>query len=160
MYENLRKVENQLIVDPLTEVYNRFYLENELEKLFNYYSQKAIAILDIDFFKKINDTYGHQIGDKVLKDFAKTIKYVVRKSDAVIRYGGEEFIIFMPNTTKHEAMAVVYKIRKTIKECCGVNYTFSCGIADEGETLAEMIKLADNRLYKAKENGRDLIVIK
>ncbi len=160
MYEHLRKIENQIIIEPLTKVYNRFYLENELEKLFKYYSQKSVAMLDIDFFKKVNDTYGHQTGDEVLKNFANTIKSVVRKSDIIIRYGGEEFLIFMPNTTKYEAMVVVYKIKKTLKVCCGVvNYTFSAGIADEGDTLVEMIKLADKRLYIAKEK-RNLIIVK
>jgi len=159
LYENYKKIQEKLIIDPLTEVYNRFYLENVLEKVFNNYEKKSIAMLDIDYFKNLNDTYGHQFGDEVLKYFAKTIKNNVRKSDIVVRYGGEEFLIFMPNTTKKEAFIVLLKIVKDLQPYKDIKFTFSAGIADEGETLAEMIKKADSRLYEAKESGRNKIVI-
>jgi len=157
VYDNMRKIENQLKKDPLTGAYNRFYLEHILENAFNIYETKSIAMLDIDFFKKINDTYGHQIGDEILKHFVNTIKNSVRKSDVLVRYGGEEFLIFMPNTSKKEAAIVIYKIKKALKPYKDIKYTFSAGIADEGESLAEMIKIADERLYKSKEDGRDKI---
>ena len=157
VYDNMRKIENQLKKDPLTGAYNRFYLEHILENAFNVYETKSIAMLDIDFFKKINDTYGHQIGDEILKHFVNTIKNSVRKSDVLVRYGGEEFLIFMPNTSKKEAAIVIYKIKKALKPYKDIKYTFSAGIADEGESLAEMIKIADERLYKSKEDGRDKI---
>ena len=156
LYDSFKKIHSQLQIDALTGVYNRFYLENVLENVFNIYEKKSVAMLDIDHFKKINDTYGHQFGDKILKDFASKIKSVIRKSDVVVRYGGEEFLIFMPNTTKEEAMIVFLKIKNALKKS-EFKYTFSAGIADEGETLAEMIKIADKKLYKAKET-RDTIV--
>jgi diguanylate cyclase (GGDEF)-like protein len=159
LYDSFKKINSQLQKDPLTGVYNRFFLENVLENMFNMYEKKSIAMLDIDFFKKINDTYGHQHGDKVLKDFANNIKGVVRKSDIVVRYGGEEFLIFMPNTSKEEGFIALLKIKEAIKKS-EFNYTFSGGIADEGETLAEMIKIADNRLYNAKKEGRNKIIFK
>jgi diguanylate cyclase (GGDEF)-like protein len=159
LYDSFKKINSQLQKDPLTCVYNRFFLENVLENMFNMYEKKSIAMLDIDFFKKINDTYGHQHGDKVLKDFANNIIGVVRKSDIVVRYGGEEFLIFMPNTSKEEGFIALLKIREAVKKS-EFNYTFSGGIADEGETLAEMIKIADNRLYKAKKEGRNKIIFK
>ncbi|WP_457560715.1 GGDEF domain-containing protein [Caminibacter sp.] len=116
-------------------------------------------MLEIDFFKKLNDTYGHKFGDEILKYFASVIKENVRKSDIVVRYGGEEFLIFMPNTSKKEAFIALLKIVKAIEPYKNVKITFSAGVADECETLAEMIKIADNRLYKAKEEGRHRIVI-
>ena len=162
IYERMKTFELKAKLDGLTGVFNRSYLENELDRIFSIYSKKSIAMLDIDFFKKINDTYGHQIGDEILKHFANTIKSHIRKTDIIIRYGGEEFLIFMPNTTKQEAYIVLHKIKNILakEDVNGIKYTFSAGIADEGETLAEMIKLADKRLYKAKKEGRNKIIIK
>jgi diguanylate cyclase (GGDEF)-like protein len=156
--DNIKKVKKQLQIDPLTGAYNRMFLEGNLENIFSINERKTIAMVDIDHFKKINDTYGHQIGDKILIHFVDTIKNTIRKSDFVIRYGGEEFMIYMPDTTKEEAMIVMYKIRKNIKPCDDIRYSFSAGIADEGDTLAEMVKLADKRLYKAKNGGRNKII--
>jgi len=160
LYDYINQYKQKSEIDPLTKTYNRSILENKIDSLFHFYEKKAIAMLDIDFFKKINDAYGHQVGDKILKYFAFHIKNTIRKNDFVIRYGGEEFLIFMPNTSKQEAYVVVYKIKNTLKSVDNINFTFSCGIADEGNTLAEMIKIADERLYKAKKEGRDKIVIK
>ncbi|NPA12242.1 MAG: diguanylate cyclase [Epsilonproteobacteria bacterium] len=160
IYDNMRTFKTKAQLDPLTGAYNRVFLENTIENLFNIHSKKSVAMMDIDHFKKINDTYGHQTGDEVLKHFVQIIKKSIRKSDYLVRYGGEEFLIFMPNTNKLEAFVVVEKIRNHLTPCGQVKYTFSCGIADEGDTLAEMIKIADERLYKAKREGRDRIVIK
>ncbi len=159
IYDNIKKIEKQTLTDPLTGAYNRLFLEEKLESMFAVYENKAVVMLDIDHFKKINDTYGHQMGDLILKDFVKTIKNSIRKTDITVRYGGEEFLIFMPNTSKEEAKIVTYKIKKNISPVKDVSYTFSAGIADEGETLAEMIKIADERLYKAKKEGRNRFTI-
>ncbi|ACM93712.1 diguanylate cyclase [Nautilia profundicola AmH] len=156
--ENIKKVKRQLQIDPLTGAYNRMFLEGSLENIFNINEKKSIVMIDIDHFKKINDTYGHQIGDEILIHFVNTIKNTIRKSDLLIRYGGEEFMLYMPDTTKEEAMIVMYKIRKNLRPCNGIKYSFSAGIADEGETLAEMVKIADRRLYKAKYEGRNKII--
>ena len=160
IFESFKKIKKEVQIDPMTTAYNRYFFEHRLEHLFETYETKTIAMLDIDHFKKVNDTYGHQTGDKVLIHFVKSIKNIIRKTDIVVRYGGEEFLIFMPNTTKQEAVIVLTKIKKSLTHCENINYTFSSGIADEGETLAEMIKIADERLYKAKENGRNQIVYK
>ena len=159
LYDNYKNIQYQLLKDTLTGVYNRFYLENVLEKLFYNYEQKSIAMLDIDFFKKLNDTYGHQFGDEVLKYFTEVVKNTIRKSDIIVRYGGEEFLLFMPNTSKKEAFIVMLKIMKNLLPYKNIKITFSAGIAEEGESLAEMIKIADKRLYRAKEEGRNKIVI-
>jgi len=160
IYEHLRSIKGKLQHDALTNAFNRLFLESTIDNLFNVYDKKSIVMLDIDHFKKINDTYGHQVGDKVLKHFVATVKNSVRKSDYVVRYGGEEFLIFMPNTTKLEAALVTEKIRKSLQPCENIKYTFSAGIADEGETLPEMIRIADERLYEAKNSGRNRVVVK
>jgi diguanylate cyclase (GGDEF)-like protein len=158
--DNLNKFKKQLQVDPLTKAYNRLFLEGNLENIFNINDSKTITMLDIDHFKNINDTYGHQVGDEILIHFVNTIKDTVRKSDFIIRYGGEEFLIYMPNTLKEEALSVLYKIKNNLKPFKDIAYTFSAGISDEGETLAEMVKIADKRLYKAKNAGRNKIIFK
>jgi len=162
MYDYLFEYKHLSVEDSLTGVYNRTYLEYNFEKIYNVFAVKSIAMLDIDFFKKVNDTYGHQTGDEVLKYFANLIKNTLRKDDIVIRYGGEEFLIFMPNSSKEEANIILTKIKVLLKKANNkpLDFTFSAGVADEGDTLAEMIKKADERLYKAKESGRDKIVIK
>ncbi len=160
IYDYLINYKEERTIDGLTKVYNRFFLENNFERTFKFYEQKAVAMLDIDFFKKINDTYGHQTGDKILAYFAEHIKNNLRKDDLVIRYGGEEFLIFMPNTTKEEAYIILHKIKNSIKDVEGIKFTFSAGVANEGETVAEVIKKADERLYEAKKTGRDKIVYK
>ena len=156
---NIKNIKNQIFIDPLTKIYNRLFLEKKLENIFHIYETKAIAMLDIDFFKKINDTYGHQIGDEILRHFANIIKSSIRKSDYIIRYGGEEFLLFLPDVIKEEAKLVLYKIKKNLKPYKNINFTFSAGIASEGDELAEMIKIADEKLYQAKREGRNKIVI-
>ena len=157
---DLKKAVKNSQIDRLTGVFNRNFLETDFENIFNSFDNKSIAMLDIDYFKQINDTYGHQRGDEVLKHFAKKITSSIRKSDIVIRYGGEEFLIFMPNTAKQEAHIALQKIKNTLTPCGDIEFTFSAGIADEGETLAEMVKIADKRLYKAKNEGRNKIIVK
>jgi len=161
IYDYLIEYKTATFIDGLTKAYNRAYLERNLDKLCKAYSTKSIAMLDIDFFKKINDTYGHQMGDEVLKYFANLIKNTLRKNDILIRYGGEEFLIFMPNTAKNEAYIVLTKLKNILKNDKNkpLDFTFSGGISDGGETLSEMINIADERLYKAKETGRDRIVV-
>ena len=160
LYDFINQYKQKSEIDSLTKAHNRNILESKIDSLFHIYDKKTIAMLDIDYFKKINDTYGHQIGDEVLKYFAKHIKENIRKNDFLVRYGGEEFLIFMPNTTKEEAYVVLHKIKNTLKSVDGIKFTFSSGIADEGDTLAEMIKIADERLYTAKKEGRNKIVFK
>ena len=160
LYDFINQYKQKSEIDSLTKAHNRNILESKIDSLFHIYDKKTIAMLDIDYFKKINDTYGHQVGDEVLKYFAKHIKENIRKNDFLVRYGGEEFLIFMPNTTKEEAYVVLHKIKNTLKSVDGIKFTFSSGIADEGDTLAEMIKIADERLYTAKKEGRNKIVFK
>ena len=121
-------------------------------------------MIDIDYFKKINDTYGHDIGDTVLIDFANILMKSVRDDDVVVRYGGEEFVIVMTATQKEVLLRKAESIRyKIIKSKFSINehITASFGVAsDNGEhNMDEVIKNADIALYQAKENGRNQVVI-
>lgn len=163
------------IRDPLTNIYNRRYIFdrlNEIKAKFERQSEHfSIAIIDIDFFKNVNDTYGHLAGDFVLQEFTKIIGKNIRPFDLLGRYGGEEFIIIMINCTKVLACKkidyLLKKIRKTkfLYNNQSINFTFSCGISDSQDydfstmSLDKLIDNADKRLYLAKAHGRNRIFI-
>ena len=157
--------------DGLTELYNHRYFQEQL-KLQTSHSKRygmplSLIIIDIDFFKKFNDTYGHQSGDAVLKQVATELKRNVRAADIVCRYGGEEMSIILPNTKYDEAVNIANKLCSIIsaKKCKLSNgresqVTISLGVSgfgDDGETPKELIESADKRLYNAKENGRNRV---
>ena len=154
--------------DGLTGLYNHRYFQeqllNTLENSKRYGNHFSLIIIDIDDFKKFNDTFGHQCGDRVLLQVAQLLKRSVRSSDIVCRYGGEEMSIILPNINKESAIYTAEKLCKTVgtKEILyndkPVNVTISLGIAtfpQEGFTAQEIIKVADERLYKAKANGKN-----
>ncbi|SMB80928.1 PAS domain S-box-containing protein/diguanylate cyclase (GGDEF) domain-containing protein [Desulfonispora thiosulfatigenes DSM 11270] len=138
------------------------HLKAEIDKVLKCPKPLAIAILDIDNFKKINDTKGHVFGDRVLKEIGNIIKQEVRDTDFVGRYGGEEFIIVYSNTYLKDAITVSERIRKSIENHYfedGYNVTTSGGVYQyQGESLEEFIKRADENLYKAKVNGKNRII--
>lgn len=157
--------------DGLTELYNHRYFQEQIrfkikqaERLNTTFS---LIIADIDFFKKFNDTYGHQAGDAVLKEVAKTLKYCVRSEDYVCRYGGEEMTIILNNTNRESAYLIAKKVCDTIASKkyqltpdLEVNVTLSLGVAsypNDGKTPSALIEYADKCLYKAKENGRNQV---
>lgn len=163
-----KKIEEQALVDPLTGQGNRnkFYLiaEYELERSHRYQNKLSLAILDIDHFKKINDNYGHTIGDSVLKGVADTITSTLRKADTSVRWGGEEFLFIMPGATVKEASEISERIRRNIETGTyhkNIKVTVSIGITEYigGDTLDFMIKRADKALYEAKNSGRNLIAL-
>lgn len=127
----------------------------------------SLIMIDIDFFKKFNDTYGHQAGDAVLRGVAHTLKKNVRSSDVVCRYGGEEMAIILKDTDYNQAYIAADKICKTIAEKpfkiaanTEKQVTISLGVStypENGETTQEMIEFADKGLYAAKENGRNQV---
>jgi len=157
--------------DPMTGLSNRRFLEEFIETLTASARRKqthaVILMLDLDHFKMINDTYGHDAGDAVLKALANTIKTSVRASDIVIRYGGEEFMVVLQDTTSAYALSVAEKIRVAV-ESMRIPYggitlqrTVSIGIADfpgDSHTFWQAVKFADVALYHAKEAGRNRIV--
>lgn len=169
MQELSRKLEEASYQDHLTEVYNRRGIHKELEnacKLFTT-EQKNFSILlcDIDHFKKINDTHGHMAGDEVLKRVALEIKTMIRKDDALARWGGEEFLILLPHSDITIAHAVGEKIRKSIENTSFsydekmIAITVSIGIAEKNKEtpINHIINQADEHMYQAKKEGRNTV---
>jgi two-component system cell cycle response regulator len=161
------------LTDSLTGLYNRRYLEAHLEKLLekNRQDRKSLAVLmvDIDNFKSVNDTYGHNVGDEILKVFAQRLKDGLRPTDLIARLGGEEFTVILPDVTKERAHMVAERLRRNIAQdpitCSApegaLNITTSIGgalIDYEPHTVAEALERADKMLYKAKEEGRNCCV--
>ena len=164
-FEDLRKLAT---TDPLTKAKNRRAFFDLSEKFFKLAKRKdlplSVMILDIDFFKKVNDTYGHLVGDEILKFLVKQVDMILRDSDILARYGGEEFIILLPDTDINGALKTAQKIRKTIemtpyKGEVEVPFKVSLGVAQLGKQkiLKDLIKNADDALYRAKEYGRNRV---
>jgi two-component system cell cycle response regulator len=168
-----KTIQEIAVTDPLTGIYNRRHfferLRNEFERAHRYKSDMAIIMADLDHFKKINDNYGHESGDRVLISTAEILKKHLRKIDVVARYGGEEFILLLPEISKVKAYNVAERIRGDLESHAyahdGVNFyvTVSMGVADTksyGVTTAEdLIRRADENLYKAKRSGRNMVVV-
>jgi diguanylate cyclase (GGDEF)-like protein len=125
----------------------------------------SIVFFDIDHFKNINDTYGHDAGDVILKSLGLLFKRYARDIDMIGRFGGEEFVAILPNTNKEGAFKFAEKIRQIVKKTkfmyknTRINVTISAGVANRNETNSsdETLKLADERLYEAKRNGRNRV---
>lgn len=157
--------------DGLTELYNHRYFQEQMQMYVShamrYETVFSLIIIDIDFFKKFNDNFGHQSGDAVLRQVAFALKKNVRSTDIVCRYGGEEMSIILPNTKYEEAVAIANKLctiiaSKKLKLSNGreSNVTISLGVAtfgDDAKTVSELIEAADKRLYNAKANGRNRV---
>jgi diguanylate cyclase (GGDEF)-like protein len=164
----LYKVEYMAITDALTGVYNRrrFHdvLTSEFERSKRYATPFSIIMLDIDHFKSINDNYGHQAGDTVLKEIADLLLKSIREIDTASRYGGEEFVLILPNTKKQDAINLAERIRNTIeknsfssiKNCVITASIGISGVPDADiDTEDKLIRCADFALYRAKRNGRN-----
>lgn len=175
IHENKTKaynLEKQANTDFLTGTYNRYklneFLKIEFEKSKRNHNIFSILILDIDYFKKINDTYGHFIGDKILIDFSQKIKKILRPYDIFSRIGGEEFIIFLPNTEHINALVLANRILNTIRnnafteDSISISYSVSIGIAffENDINFEKILVRADKALYLAKNNGRNRIELK
>lgn len=158
-------------IDGLTELYNHRYFQDTLRKQIDiarrYNQAFSLIIIDIDFFKKFNDTYGHQAGDAVLRQVAKILKNNSRATDYVCRYGGEEMTIILPNTSAEDALFNANRICKAVAETPfhltpvdKVNVTISLGVStfpDNAQTPQDLIEWADKGLYYAKEHGRNQV---
>jgi diguanylate cyclase (GGDEF)-like protein/PAS domain S-box-containing protein len=164
------KLREQAIRDPLTNLFNRRYLEETLDHEIARASREGYSIcimmIDLDHFKKVNDTYGHEAGDKVLKAIAATLAAETRRGDFACRYGGEEFVIVMPNMDNQVAYERAEKLRNTLNSLYipygiySLTITISMGIASypaNGQTREAILRAADKAMYAAKEAGRDHI---
>ncbi|MDD5067437.1 MAG: diguanylate cyclase [bacterium] len=163
IFEGIKK---RILVDELTGLFNyRYYkqrIREEISKSKRYNLSFSVIMLDIDNFKLYNDTYGHIEGNKVLISIAEELKKILRSSDVIIRFGGEEFLIIAPQTTKKEALLIGEKIRKKISNCkFKRRLSVSGGVAtylyDTKDNETTLIKLADAALYRAKYEGKDRI---
>ncbi len=148
--------------DELTSIYNKRYFDNYLESFIKSKSKGSIIFFDIDHFKNINDTYGHPIGDKILKSITKCISKRIRKSDTFARWGGEEFVIVLNNLELDMAIQKAQEFRKCIQEYQfeqNITVTISLGVTQIGEndTKNGLIKRVDSLLYKAKNSGRNCV---
>lgn len=167
---NIIEVERQSIIDPLTTVYNRrymySYLADQVKSVKGENNHLSVILFDIDFFKRLNDTYGHLTGDAVLKALANILKGACRGKDIVTRYGGEEFLLILPGANLEDAIARAEEIRDCVEKSylCndlpeGTSVTVSGGVASFGpdDTDETLVARADENLYKAKENGRNRV---
>jgi len=161
-------IREMAITDQLTGLKNRYFLDAMIEKEFQradrYKRQLSVIAFDLDHFKIVNDTWGHGVGDEVLQQTARTAQNQIRGADVLIRTGGEEFLIMLPETGIKGAYEVAEKVRKALETgvhpVAGV-CTASFGIADreEGETYSNLYRRADEALYRAKENGRNRVMM-
>jgi diguanylate cyclase (GGDEF)-like protein len=170
LQSDLNRYKNESIQDHMTGLYNRKYMDMKLAEEIDRFKRMgtpfSIVMADIDKFKSVNDTYGHQVGDQVLKHMAQLIKENIRKTDFAFRYGGEEFMMMLVNADVRNAMHVSEMIRKKLEATnfslkdCSFNVTASFGVAQfkPEDTAESAIKLADERLYTAKQTGRNKIV--
>jgi len=169
-------LEHESFTDPLTGVYNRRFMEQhlikEVSKARRYKFDLAVLLLDLDYFKRINDEYGHQAGDQLLVEIGNLVNEQLRDSDILSRYGGEEFLIIAPNTTPAAATLLAERLRghiqshrflrefKAAREI-EIRLTVSIGVANFGEILTSeeaLIRAADKNLYRAKEKGRNCVI--
>jgi two-component system, cell cycle response regulator len=171
LMETNRRLELLSITDGLTKLHNHRYFQDELARGFEesqrYQRPLSLAMIDIDFFKKINDTSGHAVGDDVLKAVARLYRDSTRSTDLVARYGGEEFAVMMPETTLADACTFAEKIRAQVESAAidtqagPVQATVSIGVASVPHsrihTSKELIVAADKALYRAKRNGRNQV---
>ena len=158
--------------DGLTGIFNRRFFEGKLSEEFSRHKRYArpfsLVLCDIDYFKNVNDNFGHQCGDEVLKVVATTIQMIVRETDILARYGGEEFCCLLPETVLDEGWKISERLRQGIAaqvvsyEGRAVSVTASFGvsaISDAVDTPERLVALADEALYKAKRSGRDRVVV-
>lgn len=168
--DNYEQGLSMALTDPLTGAYNRRYLMTHLGRMLNDPAGRnkplGCQMIDVDLFKPVNDTYGHDVGDLVLKSIVETMRANVRNVDLVARYGGEEFVIIMPDTLEQFALQVTERIREkieatvlTLADGTELRVTVSIGLAmrNPDDTVETLLKAADVALYQAKNNGRNQI---
>ncbi|MEA3290032.1 MAG: diguanylate cyclase [Campylobacterota bacterium] len=168
-----KELKNLASTDSMTKLYNRRYFSQVSSHIFDLAKRDSqrlsLIMMDIDKFKTINDTYGHAVGDEVIIQTAEILKQHQRKSDIICRFGGEEFVILLPETDTNGASIVAQKIRQVIESTSikvdnniNLNYTMSLGVTqvflNEDKDIEKALLRADEALYKAKDNGRNCVV--
>jgi len=173
----IAEMEHENVTDPLMGIHNRRYLDRrlkeEVDRAVRYRLPLSVLLLDIDHFKRVNDMYGHQVGDRVLCALGKRIRSAVRNTDVVARYGGEEILIIATCTPPPPIPVFAERLRKTVEESSlveastltggeEIRVTVSIGVASLGpkvQTMEALVKGADEALYRAKHQGRNRVVL-
>ena len=172
----LQELKLMASTDPLTKLYNRRYFHKISEHIFTIgmreHNKISAVMMDIDKFKRFNDTYGHQAGDEILVYLGQTLRNSIRRSDIACRYGGEEFVLLLPDTDKQNALDLAEKIRKRIEVSSikvstteeELHFTISLGVSEidfnSDKSVEAIIKRADDALYEAKNSGRNKVMMK
>jgi diguanylate cyclase (GGDEF)-like protein len=171
-WQRAKSLERELLIDPLTGIYNRRAYDRrimeETERYQRYQRAFSMLIFDVDHFKRVNDLYGHSVGDMCLKEIVHRIKPVLRKSDFMARYGGEEFAVIVPETRSAGALDVAEKLRQTVEatkfiyKTNSVAITVSVGVTEivpADKTPEDIFTRADRALYNAKQGGRNRVSV-
>jgi len=169
--QHSKKLETLAFYDTLTQIYNRRYFEtrllNEIENTKRYASDLSIIFIDIDNFKQVNDTKGHDTGDEILKIISKIFKENIRKTDIIARWGGEEFVILLPNTNAKEAVVIAEKLKHSLENnieiktilSYALNASFGVTENKKSDDIDTIIKRADNAMYISKKNGKNRVTV-
>lgn len=171
IYQYSDRVETRALTDKLTGLFNRDYLDSEWQRQFELDDKSApsvytMLVIDVDYFKEVNDSNGHNIGDQVLMTLANALKQHLRKDDIIVRWGGDEFVVILPRTTEIEALAIAENFRGSletvpIKTNKGViHFTITIGISEFllSEPIKQVFERSDEALYQAKQQGRNCVV--
>jgi diguanylate cyclase (GGDEF)-like protein len=160
-----KRSESQAATDPLTGLDNRRSFENRVSEILAGGRSVALAFGDLDHFKKLNDTHGHDAGDRALRAFARTLRHAVRPDDLVARWGGEEFVVVFPDTTREAAAHALERVQSELARVVAAGgippFTVSFGVSDrfDGDELEPLVAAADRALLQAKELGRNRVVV-
>ena len=161
------KLREKSLKDPMTGLYNRRFLDNYVDNGLYEGKNFSVMMVDVDFFKDVNDTYGHDVGDDVIRGLAEVLKNSIKGSDLAVRFGGEEFLLIVYDTSMESAQKIANEIRENFSKkvfkssISNFSKTLSVGIAsypDDSKTAWQTIKYADVALYNAKETGRNKVV--
>ncbi len=169
---NFQRVEELTITDDLTTLYNVRYmhslLDTEIRRASRYKKEFSMIFFDLDHFKQVNDTYGHIHGSQLLRETAEVLQEQIRKVDFAARYGGDEFVVLLPETSKKEATAIAKRIRAAIEDNIflqdkgmKVQFTASFGVAtfpEDAKTKDDLIRMSDERMYKVKNSTRNSVI--
>ncbi|MDT2190976.1 GGDEF domain-containing protein [Paenibacillus larvae] len=157
------EVQRMVITDNLTGLYVRHYLDGQIKTMQKQDAIGTLILVDIDCFKQINDTFGHQVGDSILIQVSDIVRSMIREQDITARWGGEELAIYLPVTSKNEGMQMADEIRTAIMQKTSPSVTVSCGVADWKSTddkisVESLFYKADMALYEAKRSGKNRVV--
>jgi diguanylate cyclase (GGDEF)-like protein len=158
------EVRRMVITDNLTGLHARHYLDEQIQNRLHKDAFGSLILVDIDYFKQVNDTFGHQVGDQILIKVSEIIKSVIRQGDIAARWGGEELAVYLPDVRKEQAQLIAERIRQRVLEETEPSVTVSCGVSEwaldhEKISVESLFYRADMALYDAKNRGRNCIMV-